>query len=92
MKFFINMEKSLKSGLNVDFFIKSIFFYVYKNLIGNNFIYIIDKYLVEKLFFMFSTSINYISVVLNVVKSLSFKQIIQLNLIIAIQLFIIFLV
>lgn len=92
MKFFINIEKSLKSGLNIDFFIKSIFFFLYKNLVGNNYIYIIDKYLVEKLFFMVSTFINYISLFLNSIRLLNFKKIIQLSLIICIQLIIVFIV
>jgi hypothetical protein len=90
MKFLLNIEKALKSGLNLDYFFKIITFKTYKLCTGNNFLYLIDKYLAEKILFLFSSFLNYFSVLLNSLGRLNFNQIIKLFLIIVLQLLLIY--
>lgn len=85
MKFLLNNEKILKNGLYLDYFFKNVIFFFYKNLVGNNFIYLIDKYLVEKFFLSLKVFFSYIQLFINTVKFLNFNQILKLNLIIIIQ-------
>lgn len=91
MKFLLHNEKSLKNGFYLDLFFKNIFFNIYSTIIGNSFIYLVDKYLAEKLFFFFKRIYLYTSNLLISVKYLNFQQILKLFLIIIIQIIFIFL-
>ena len=89
MNFFLHNEKSIKNGLYLDYYFKNFFFYIYKNIVGNSFICLLDKYLVERLFFSIKKMLDYISYTFFLVKNLNFQQILKLFLIIIIQLVII---
>jgi len=85
MKLFIKFEKSLKNGLYLDYFVKNITMYIYKKIIGINFLYLMDKYLVEKFFYNLKTFSTNMTQLICVLKNLSFNQIIKLIIIIALQ-------
>ena len=89
MKFLLNYEKSLKSGLNLDYFFKIVIFYLYKTVIGSNFFYLIDKYLAEKFFFLINSLFNYFSIVFFTLKQLNFNQIVKISIILVIQILLI---
>lgn len=90
MKFLLENEKGLKGGLYLDYFYKNIIFFFYKNTVGNSFIYLIDKYLAEKMFFFFKTFFSYLYLFINTVKFLNFNQLLKLSLVLVIQLLLIF--
>lgn len=89
MRFLLNSEKALKSGLNLDYFFKIIIFYLYKLIIGNKFFYIVDKYLAEKLFFQLNSFFSYTNSIFFVIKYLNFNQILKISLVLAIQIILI---
>lgn len=78
MKFFFNIQKTLKNGFYVDYFFKNFIFYFYKKIISNNFSYLIDKYLAEKLFFMLNQFFKYILIFNNFLKNLSTLDLIKI--------------
>jgi hypothetical protein len=88
MKLFMNFEKAFKNGLYLDYFVKNIVMYFYKKIIGVNFLYLMDKYLVEKFFYNIKTFANHVNSLISVLKSLSFNQIIKLMIIVIIQIII----
>ena len=90
MKLFLLYEKSFKNGFYLDYYFKNVIIYFYKNILGNNYIYLIDKYIAEKFFFIFKNFLTYISTQFTAIKSLSFIQITKLIIIILIQLLLIF--
>lgn len=89
MKFLLNNEKALKSGLNLDYFFKITIFYLYKIIIGNNFFYLIDKYLSEKFFFFLNSFFNYFNSIFFTLKQLNFNQIVKISIVLAIQILLI---
>ena len=89
MKFILNYETSLKNGLYIDYYFKNIVFYLYKNIINNNFIYLIDKFLAEKLFYKIKFFFNNFFFVINLLKSLNFNQFLKLFIVLSIQIIII---
>lgn len=91
MKFFYNLQKTLKNGFYVDYFFKNFIFFFYKKIISNNFSYLIDKYLAEKLFFMFNNFFKYFTVLNNFLKNLSTVDLIKILLLILIQILLIIL-
>lgn len=88
MKWFLNFEKSLKNGLYLDYFVKNTIMYFYKKIIGVNFLYLMDKYLVEKFFYNIKSFSNNITSLISVLKTLSFNQIIKLIIILSVQIII----
>lgn len=91
MKFFFNFQKTLKNGFYVDYFFKNFIFYFYKKLISNNLTYLIDKYLAEKLFFMFNQFFKYLKLFNNFFKNLSLIDILKIIVLITIQLLLVIL-
>lgn len=89
MKFLYNIEKTLKNGLYLDFLFKNFIFYVYKKIIGRNFLFLMDKYFTEYIFFYFKSLSNYFFTFINLLKTLNFNQLIKLLLLIIIQILII---
>ena len=89
MKSFFNYNKSFKNGLYIDYYFKNIIFYLYKNIVGNNFIYLIDKFLAEKFFYIIKTFFNNFFFFINLLKNMNFNQLIKLFLLISIQIIII---
>ena len=89
MKFLLNNEKALKSGLNLDYFFKIVMFYLYRLTVGNKFFYVIDKYLAEKFFFQLNSFFNYTNSIFFVIRYLNFNQILKISIILAIQIILI---
>lgn len=89
MKFFNNIEKVLKNGFYLDYLFKNFVFYVYKNIINNNFFYIFDKLFTEYIYFYIKNATNYLLFVVNILKKLDFKKLIKLILLLLLQMLII---
>jgi hypothetical protein len=89
MKFFVKSQKSLKNGLYIDYFFKNLFFIFYKNVLSNNFIYLVDKFLAEKLFYILKTFFYNFFFIVNSLKNLTFNQFLKLFVIISIQIIVI---
>ena len=51
MKFFYDLQVTLKNVFYIDYYFKNFFFYIYKKIILSNMFYLVDKYIVEKFFF-----------------------------------------
>lgn len=86
MKLFILLQKTIKNGFYIDYFFKNLTFFFFKKIITNNFIYLIDKYLAEKFFFMFNQFFKYMKTFNNFFKSLSFLELLKIISLISIQL------
>ena len=91
MKFFYDLQKVIKNGFYVDYFFKNIIFFFYKKLISNNFTYLIDKYLAEKLFFMINQFFKYLTTINNFLKSLTTIDLLKIIILVVIQLLLIIL-
>lgn len=89
MKLLYNLQKVLKNGFYVDYFFKNFIFYTYIKLISINFLYLIDKYLAEKFFFMIKQFFQFIFFFNNFIKKLSITQILKILILITIQLILI---
>ncbi len=85
-----NIQKTFKNGFYLDFYFKKFIFIAYKKIIGVNTLYLLDKYLAEKFIFSIKTFSNYSFYVINIIKNLTFNQIIKLSLILIIQLMLLF--
>ena len=51
MKFLSNMEKIIKNAFFLDFLFKNLVLYIYRKIIGKNFLFIFDKYFTEYIYF-----------------------------------------
>lgn len=91
MKFFFNSQKALKNGLYLDYFFKNFIFFIYMKLISVNFVYLIDKYIAEKFFFMLKQFFQFFFFFNNFIKKLSFLQILKILILVTIQLLLIIL-
>lgn len=91
MKFFYDLQKTIKNGFYVDYFFKNIIFFFYKKIISNNFTYLIDKYLAEKLFFMINQFFKYLTTINNFLKNLTTVDLLKVMILIVIQLLLIIL-
>ena len=89
MKLFVSLQKIIKNGFYIDYFFKNLIFFFFKKLTSNNFIYLIDKYLAEKLFFMVNNFFKYLKTFNNYLKSLSFLELLKIITLITIQLLLI---
>lgn len=89
MKFFFSIQKTIKNGFYIDYFFKNLIFFFYKKLISNNFIYLIDKYLAEKVFFMVNNFFKYLKTFNNFFKNLSFLELLKIISLVTIQLLLI---
>jgi len=89
MKFLYNFEKVVKNGFFLDFLFKNLVFYIYKKIIGRNFLFIFDKYFTEYIYFFIKKFFYYINNFVDILKNLNFLQLIKLLLIIIIQILII---
>lgn len=85
---FIKSEKCLKNGFYLDYFFKNAVFHVNKAILGNNFIYLTDKYLTEKLFFLLKNFFSFFQVFVQNLKNLNFKHLLKLILVISVQIII----
>lgn len=90
MKYLINLEKHIKSGLYIDYIFKFFIFFVYKNLTGNSFLYLLDKFMFEKFFYHFYNFFLYLNGLTNIVKNMNFVYIIRIFILILIQILFIF--
>jgi hypothetical protein len=89
MRLIINVEKTLKNGMYLDFIFKNLIFFFYKKLISKNFLFLTDKYFTEYIFFMYKSFCNYFLFIIDAYKNLKFNEILKVILILIIQLTII---
>lgn len=89
MKFLYNFEKILKNGFFLDFLFKNIVFSLYKKIISKNFLFLMDKYFTEYIYFFIKNFYNYFFNFINLLKNLNFLQIIKVLLVLIIQIIII---
>lgn len=85
MKFFFLNEKTYKNNFYFDYFFKNIVFFFFKNITGNNFIYLIDKYLAENLMLSINSLFSFTFFFINSIKLLNFNKILQITLLVVIQ-------
>lgn len=90
MKFLYNLEKILKNGFFLDFLFKNLILWLYKKIVGKNFLYIVDKYFTEYIFFFNKLFFNYLFNAVNTLKNLNFLQLTKFFLILIIQLILLF--
>lgn len=83
------LEKSLKHGLYIDYLFKNFFLTCFKVFFSKNMLYIVDKYLAEKMFYSAFAFFNSLKNLINSIKYLNFKQILKLSLLIIFQIFLI---
>jgi|LakMenEpi03Aug12_release.lakeMendotaPanAssembly.Ray.scaffolds.fasta_scaffold1881188_1 hypothetical protein len=88
MKFLYNFEKILKNGFFLDFLFKNAIFYLYKKIVGRNFLFIFDKYFTEYLFFFIKKFFFYINNLIDILKNLNFFELSKILLIVSIQIII----
>lgn len=88
MKFLYNFEKILKNGFFLDFLFKNAILSLYKKIVGKNFLFLIDKYFTEYIYFFIKNFYNYFFNIINLLKSLNVLQIIKLLLLLVIQIII----
>lgn len=91
MKFFYDLQKVIKNGFYVDYFFKNIVFFFYKKLISNNFTYLVDKYLAEKIFFMINQFFKYLTTINNFLRNLTTIDLLKVIILVVIQLLLIIL-
>jgi hypothetical protein len=89
MKFLFELQKTLKNGFYIDFFFKNVVFFIYVKFLSKNFLYLIDKYLAEKFFYMLKNFFQFFFFLNNFIKKLSFFNILKFIILITIQLLII---
>ena len=90
MKFFFLNEKTYKNNFFLDYFFKNFLFFFYKNMTGNKFIYLIDKYLAETLISSLQKFLSFFFIIFNSTKSLNFNKLTQILLILFIQIALLF--
>lgn len=90
MKFFFLSEKTFKNNLYLDYFFKNFLIFFYKKITGNNFLYLIDKYLTEIIFFQINSFFKFFYSTIFSLRKLNFSKILQITLILIIQLTLVF--
>jgi|688.fasta_scaffold1014091_1 hypothetical protein len=89
MRLIINIEKTLKNGMYLDFIFKNLIFFFYKKIISKNFLFLMDKHFTEYIFFMYKSFCNYFFFIIDTYKNLKFNEILKVILVLTIQLTII---
>lgn len=92
MKFFHNFENILKNGFFLDFLFKNFIFFLYKRIIGKNFLYLMDKYFTEYIFFFLKSLFNYFFTFINLLKNLNFNQLIKIIILLVLQIVILIII
>lgn len=89
MKFFYNLQVTLKNVFYIDYYFKNFFFYIYKKIILSNMFYLVDKYIVEKFFFNVKRMSNWVSIISSSVKKMSLITILKIFFFLIIQIILI---